>query len=68
VYVSLKAWPAALAVWRRIRALEVRSASRPAQSRRLIAALEVLAGDTDPLFSGRDQSFTRRALYELAPR
>lgn len=66
VYVKLRAWPAALAAWRRLYGIEP-DEEGARKARRLIAALEILVGDMDPVKLGRDTSWIRRALYENRP-
>ncbi|HEX9622207.1 MAG TPA: hypothetical protein VF989_18805, partial [Polyangiaceae bacterium] len=65
--VKLEAWPAALAVWRKIYALDAEDAPARRQAENLIAALEVLAGDTDTVALGRDRSWVRRIMYRSRP-
>jgi tetratricopeptide (TPR) repeat protein len=67
LYVKLEAWPAALAVWRKIYALDAEDAPARRQAENLIAALEVLAGDTDTVALGRDRSWVRRIMYRSRP-
>ena len=70
-YIEKRAWPAALAVWRRLAAsLE---ASGDAEARRRariqVRALALLAAETDPVGSGHNHSsWVRRALAQTASR
>lgn len=71
-YAERRAWPAALAVWRMLRSeLELRGADASAltEARVRVQALSLLAGETDPLVSGRTHpSWVRRALSRAARR
>ncbi len=70
-YVEQQAWPAALAVWRRILDQREASPGSPglADARVKVRALSVLAGDADPVASGdASQSWVRRALSRIAER
>lgn len=66
-YVARRAWLPALSVYRRLR-LELRGTSRERNAALEVQALQVLAGDLDPVARGRspDYSFARRSLARLA--
>lgn len=71
-YVELRAWPAALAVFRLLLAeLEASGASpeETAQARLQVHALTLLAADSDPVMTGKTHpSWVRRTLSRVARR
>jgi tetratricopeptide (TPR) repeat protein len=71
-YVELRAWPAALAVFRQLLAeLEASGASPEeiAQARVQVHALTLLAADSDPVMTGKTHpSWVRRTLSRVARR
>lgn len=71
-YVELRAWPAALAVFRQLLGqLEANGASaeETAQARVQVQALTLLAADSDPVVNGKTHpSWVRRTLSRLARR
>jgi tetratricopeptide (TPR) repeat protein len=71
-YVELRAWPAALAVFRQVLGqLEASGASveETAQARVQVQALTLLAADTDPVLSGKTHpSWVRKSLSRVARR
>ncbi|HMJ13709.1 MAG TPA: hypothetical protein VK524_19965 [Polyangiaceae bacterium] len=71
-YVELRAWPAALAVFRQLLGqLEANGASAEelASARVQVQALTLLAADTDPVLSGKTHpSWVRRTLSRVARR
>jgi len=72
VYIELKAWPAALATYRRMLSLyEGSLQSEPlAQTRIKVRALSLLAADADPVVAGdrTDRSWERRAMAQFSDR
>lgn len=69
-YVERRAWLAALTAWRRFLAESEREGSNDRDEARLrVRALAVLAGETDPVLSGKDHpSWIRRSLAQIAER
>jgi tetratricopeptide (TPR) repeat protein len=68
-YVEARIWPAALSIWRSLANLAEDGGDEAAlrEARLTVAALSWLAGDTDPVLSGRtSQSWERRALARAA--
>jgi tetratricopeptide (TPR) repeat protein len=70
-YIEKRAWPAALAVWRRLAASLEASGDAESQRRARIQvrALSLLAAETDPVGSGHNHSsWVRRALAQTGSR
>jgi tetratricopeptide (TPR) repeat protein len=68
-YVEARLWPAALATWRALLNAALQDGDETAlrEARVTVAALSWLAGDTDPVLSGRESgSWERRALARVA--
>lgn len=69
-YVAEQAWPAALAVWRRLFSIyRDRGQSDAAQRAQIqVRALTLLAGDTDPVSSPNHSGWVPRALRHISLR
>jgi tetratricopeptide (TPR) repeat protein len=70
-YIEERAWPAALALWRRWAAAlgETRGSAAHDEALLQVKALTVLAGETDPALRGKEErNWVRRALASIARR
>ena len=70
-YVQLRAWPAALAAWRRLAAALEEEADHAIREEAALqlSALQLLAAETDPVWAGKSSNvWERRALARIARR
>lgn len=66
-YVEVRAWPAALALWRRFAAHHAQGPADVEDAQLQIRALSLLAGETDPVTNGADdRNWVRRSLARIA--